>query len=61
MKIVVRVRGRQGVIVGYCPGKKNRPLAIVLTEGKLVAVRLKELQLSSDEKVTDLPRKREAA
>lgn len=34
------------MIVGYGPGRKGRPMAIVVTGGKLQAVRLKDIDLA---------------
>jgi hypothetical protein len=45
MKIACKVFGKPGLVVGYAPGKKNRPLAIVITEGMLKPVRLKDIEL----------------
>lgn len=33
------------MIVGYGPGRKGRPMAIVVTKGRLVAVRLRDIVL----------------
>ncbi len=63
MKIICVVRGKPAVIVGYVNGKKNRPMAIVLSDGKLDSVRLKDVKLQADEEpnVTPLRRKEGAA
>jgi hypothetical protein len=45
MKIFCHVHGKQAVVVGYAPGRKGRPMAIVITEGKLKPVRLKDIVL----------------
>lgn len=48
MKIYCHVNAKQSVVVGYGPGRKGRPMAIVLCEGKLKAIRLKDV-------IVDLP------
>lgn len=35
------------MIVGYAPGRKGRPLAIVVTKGQLKSVRLKDIDLEN--------------
>lgn len=35
------------MVIGYGPGRKGRPMAIVVSEGKLKAVRLKDIDLGS--------------
>ena len=45
MKIPCKVNGKPALVVGYAPGKKNRPLAIVISEGMLKPVRLKDIEL----------------
>lgn len=47
MKIFCQVHGKQAVIVGYGPGRKGRPRAIVMTEGKLKDVALKDVVLDA--------------
>lgn len=49
MKILCKVAGKPAMIVGYAPGRKNRPVAIVITQGELRSVRLKDIDL------TDVP------
>ena len=46
MKVLVELKsGEQGMIVGYGPGKKGQPLAIiVIDDGKLRAVKLRQLR-----------------
>ena len=46
MKILCKVHGKPAMIVGYGPGRKGRPMAIVVTKGKLEAVRLRDIDLS---------------
>lgn len=43
MKIYCHVNNQQAVVVGYGPGRKGRPMAIVLVAGRLKAVRLKDV------------------
>jgi hypothetical protein len=45
MKILCKVGGKLAMITGYCPDKHGRPQAVVITEGKLKAVRLRDLEL----------------
>lgn len=47
MKIPCRVYGYHATVVGYSQGRKNKPLAIVITQGKLIAVRLKDIELTA--------------
>lgn len=56
MKIFCTVHGKDAVVVGYAPGRKGRPKAIVITEGKLVDVRLKDVVLESKANVENLKR-----
>jgi len=53
MILKVKVRGKSAMIVGYAPGISGAPLAIVITEGKLIHVPLPMVELIQD----DLPRK----
>ena len=46
MKILCKVHGKPAMIVGYGPGKKGRPVVIVITQGQLKAVRLKDVNLA---------------
>jgi hypothetical protein len=46
MKIFCKVWGKPAVIVGYGPGRKGKTMAIVITEGMIVAVRLKDVELT---------------
>ena len=55
MKIFCKVRGKSAVIVGYGPGRKGRPRAIVITEGKLCDVALKDIELEGSEKLRPVP------
>lgn len=50
MKIICKVHGKPAVIVGYGPGRKGRPRAIVITHGRLLDVPLKEIELERPEK-----------
>jgi hypothetical protein len=43
--IVCKVHGSDAMIVGYAPGKKGRPMAIIITQGILKAVRLRDIDL----------------
>jgi len=45
MRIPCRAFGKPAFIVGYAPGRKGRPMAIVITEGGLKAIRLKDVEL----------------
>lgn len=45
MKLPCQVNGKPALIVGYGPGKKGRPMAIVITAGALRAVRLRDIVL----------------
>jgi hypothetical protein len=45
MKVWCKVRGNPAVVVGYAPGAKGRVMAVVITKGKLEAVRLKDVKL----------------
>lgn len=56
MKIFCTVHGKDAVVVGYAPGRKGRPKAIVIIEGKLVDVRLKDVVLESKANVENLKR-----
>lgn len=45
MKIFCHVNQKPALIVGYAPGRKGKPVAIVITEGVLKSIRLKDLDL----------------
>ena len=45
MKIFCKVHGKDAVVVGYGPGRKGKPRAIVIAEGKLIDVALKDIVL----------------
>jgi hypothetical protein len=45
VKIPCKVNSKSALVVGYAPGRKGRPMAIVITEGMLRAVRLKDIIL----------------
>lgn len=51
MLLLVRYKGQDGAIVGYAPGPKGVPLAVVVTNSSLVYAKLEELEL------LQLPRK----
>ena len=51
MLLLVRHLGQDGAVVGYAPGPKGVPLAVVVTSGKLVYAKLEDLEL------LQLPRK----
>ena len=55
MKLPCRVAGKAALIVGYAPGRKGRPMAMVITQGALKAVRLKDIELA------ELPERLQAA
>lgn len=66
MKLPCHIAGKAALIVGYAPGRKGRPMAIVITQGTLKAVRLKDVELGElPEKlqatVVKLPEKKEAS
>ena len=50
--IVCKVFGKPAMIVGYGPGRKGKVMAIVVVEGALRAVRLKDIDLG--ETIQDL-------
>jgi len=45
MRLLVKVRGQDSVIIGYCPNERGAPQAIVILDGHLEAVPLSEIQL----------------
>lgn len=47
MKILCTVHGKPAMIAGFAPGRKGRPLVVVITQGKLKAVRLKDIDLEN--------------
>jgi hypothetical protein len=47
MKLACTVHGKPGLVVGYAQGKKNKIFAVVITEGQLKSVRLREIHLSN--------------
>jgi hypothetical protein len=49
MKIFCQVHGKQAVVVGYGPGRKGRPRAIVIRDGKLADVALRDIVLDREE------------
>jgi hypothetical protein len=48
VKIFCRVHDKPAVVVGYAPGRKGKPKAIVLCEGKLYDVALKYVIVDLD-------------
>ena len=62
-QIVCNVKGHTALIVGYCQGKRGKVRAIVLTQGHLEDVALKECNLQDvpaelSPSVVDLPARR---
>jgi hypothetical protein len=55
MKLPCTIHKKPALVVGYAPGRKGKPMAVVICEGKLVAVKLKDVDLG--EMVADLQRK----
>lgn len=51
MKIFCQVNGKQAVVVGYGPGRKGKVRAIVITEGVLKDVALKDIVLDTPERI----------
>ena len=47
MKIPCQVNDKPAVIVGFYNGKKNKAMAVVITQGALCAVRFKEIVLGN--------------
>ena len=47
MKILCKVNGKPAMIVGFGPGRKGRPVVIVITQGQLKSVRLKDIDLDN--------------
>jgi hypothetical protein len=57
MKLLVKLKtGEEGFIVGYAPGRKGRPLAVVVIDEKLRAVKLKGLELVGYVKIRECDR-----
>lgn len=46
MTFFVKVNGKEGFIIGYGPGPKGEPRAIVVMDNKLKAVPLAEIELA---------------
>jgi len=46
MKLLGTVKGQTAMIVGYCQGKRGKVRAIVITQGQLKDVGLKEFKLN---------------
>ena len=49
MKIFCQVHGKPAVVVGYAPGRKGKPRAVVITQGILKDVALKDIVLDKPE------------
>jgi hypothetical protein len=47
VKIFCKVNGKQAVVVGYGPGRKGKVRAIVICEGRLQDVALRQLELDT--------------
>lgn len=45
MKIACKVQDKPALVVGYAPGKKGNPMAIVICDGKMKAVKLRHIDL----------------
>lgn len=45
MRLLVKVRNQNSVIVGYCPNEKGNPQAICVIDGRLEAVPLCDVEL----------------
>jgi hypothetical protein len=45
VKILCTVHAKPALVVGFGPGKKGRPMVMVITDGQLKAVRLKDVIL----------------
>lgn len=66
MKLPCKVNGKAALIVGYAPGRKGKPLAVVVTEGQLKAIRLKDVELGElpealKAKIVQMPQRAEGA
>lgn len=53
MKILCKVHGKEAVVVGYGPGRKGRVRAIIMSEGRLRDVALKDIDLNAKEEKKD--------
>jgi hypothetical protein len=47
MKILCKVNGKPAIIAGFAPGRKGRPMVVVITQGVMKAVRLKDIDLDN--------------
>lgn len=45
MKLSCKIGGKDALIVGYAQGRKSKVMAVVICEGELRAVRLRDVQL----------------
>lgn len=57
MKLFCRVHGKQAVVIGYGPGRKGRVRAIVIVNGQLKDVGLKDIVLDTPESGGDYERR----
>jgi hypothetical protein len=48
VKLACKVDGKAALIVGYSAGKKGRVMAVVITEGVMRAVKLRQVVLDQD-------------
>lgn len=54
MKLLVKLKtGEEGLVVGYGPGRKGTPVAIVAVDGKIRPVKLRTLKLVGWAKLRD--------
>jgi hypothetical protein len=44
-RIFCKVHGKPAVIVGYAPGRKGKVMAVVMIEGQIRAVKLRQIEL----------------
>lgn len=68
MKLACKVHGKSAMIVGYAQAKRCKVMAIVVCEGALRAVRLKDItllnvpeELQAEDKVVKMPERRPAS
>ena len=47
MKLACKIFGKPALIVGYSAGKKGKVLAIVVCEGELRSVKLRQIHLTN--------------
>lgn len=54
MRLIATLKsGEEGMIVGYAPGKKGQPVAIILIDQKLRAVRLRNIEINGFAKLRE--------